>query len=236
MSPKLDQRSILLDQGEMIKAIKSLPPSGKPVTFQDRVFVVHRNVFIPNIDTTLLIENLRIKKGEGVLDVGTGAGVVAVIAALTDAARVLAVDWNRDAVSNAKLNVSLHNVQGIVEVRVSDVFSNLGAEEKFDVIVANLPFMNRAASDIVETAIWDTGLYTNRTFFCNVGGFLSDGGRVYFTQANFGALRDVLKLARRAGFYVKKLAERSAELGKVFYLYELTRVHDDRIPPPDLVV
>jgi precorrin-6B methylase 2 len=51
-----------------------------------------------------LIDNLKIKRGTAVLDVGTGAGTLAVHAARAGAGCVVAVDRNPNAVRAAQTN------------------------------------------------------------------------------------------------------------------------------------
>lgn len=65
-----------------------------------------------------------VKGGDRVLDMGTGSGVNAVLAA-SKAAEVLAVDINPHALAAARDNALRNGVADRVEVRRSNVFSNL---------------------------------------------------------------------------------------------------------------
>jgi release factor glutamine methyltransferase len=62
--------------------------------------------------------------GERVLDMGTGSGVNAVLAA-TRGAEVVAVDTNPRALDAARANADRNGVAARVEVRGSDVFSEV---------------------------------------------------------------------------------------------------------------
>jgi release factor glutamine methyltransferase len=49
----------------------------KKVCFRDYVFHVYENVYEPAEDSFLFAENLAVEKGEVVLDMGTGCGILA---------------------------------------------------------------------------------------------------------------------------------------------------------------
>ena len=78
----------------------------KRVFFGDYVFLVDENVYEPAEDSFLFAENLDVKEGERVLDVGTGCGILGIIAA-KKAGEVVAVDVNPYAVRCAKENARL---------------------------------------------------------------------------------------------------------------------------------
>jgi release factor glutamine methyltransferase len=75
--------------------------------------------------------------GDRVLDMGTGSGVNAVLAAAR-ASHVLAVDINPHAIDAARRNAERNGVADRVEVRHSDVFGNV--DGTFDLIVFDPPF------------------------------------------------------------------------------------------------
>jgi ribosomal protein L11 methyltransferase len=74
-------------------------------------------------------------RGRRVLDVGTGSGVLALVAHALGAGSVVAVDHDADAVAAARDNFDLNHVSGI-DLRLGDFrdLSGLGA----DVVTANL--------------------------------------------------------------------------------------------------
>ncbi len=85
--------------------------------------------------TKALSENITVSKGERVLDIGTGTGILAILAAKLGG-RVLAVDILQQAVNLAKQNVLLNKVN--VKVIKSNLFEKV-PRQKFDVIIANVP-------------------------------------------------------------------------------------------------
>jgi release factor glutamine methyltransferase len=82
--------------------------------------------------------------GADVLDLCTGSGVLAVSAGLAGARSVTAVDVSRRAVLTARLNGLLNGVR--VRARRGDLLDAV-AGERFDVIVANPPYLPALVDD-----------------------------------------------------------------------------------------
>ena len=74
--------------------------------------------------------------GKSLLDVGTGTGALAIIAAKRGATRIVAFDNNEWAVENTRENIALNDVDDAIELFLGEL-DDLAAET-FDVIVANL--------------------------------------------------------------------------------------------------
>ena len=117
-----------------------MPSRTKRVFFSDYVFVVDENVYEPAEDSFLFSENLDVKESEQVLDMGTGCGILGIIAAQA-AVSVLALDVNPHAVRCARKNAVLNNARSKMEFVQSDLFTSLSEEAKFDVILFNAPYL-----------------------------------------------------------------------------------------------
>jgi ribosomal protein L11 methyltransferase len=74
--------------------------------------------------------------GRRVLDVGTGSGVLAIVAAKLGAASVLGIDDDPDAVDAAQKNVGLNETDAVVRIERSDLAT--AAAEPADLVLANL--------------------------------------------------------------------------------------------------
>lgn len=77
-----------------------------------------------------------VKKGDSVVDVGTGSGVLSIGAALLGASQVHALDLDLVAVNSAKENVALNKVENVVEVFHGNLLDTV--KEPADVVVANI--------------------------------------------------------------------------------------------------
>lgn len=109
--------------------------------FYGREFKVTPDVLIPRPETEALIEVAKSLKPARILDVGTGSGCIAITLAkeLPDS-QVTAVDISEKALKIAQENAQKHLAK--IDFRQSDLLSGL-KEEKFDLIVANLPYVDK---------------------------------------------------------------------------------------------
>lgn len=90
-------------------------------------------------ESTRLISLLLMKldpAAKRVLDIGTGTGVLAIVAALRGAAATIAFDNNEWAVANTIENVALNGVANQIDVRQCELEEI--ADGEFDIILANL--------------------------------------------------------------------------------------------------
>lgn len=82
-----------------------------------------------------------LRSGDRVLDVGAGTGILGIAAARLDAAEVLGLESDADAVATARANVERNGVSDRVVIREAevdpDVLGALGAG-RYDLIVANI--------------------------------------------------------------------------------------------------
>ena len=88
--------------------------------------------------TILCIQALekRLKKKElSVLDVGTGSGILSIIAARLGARKVWGIDIDGVALENARENVEKNRASDIVNLRKGSIGS---VRKKFDIIIANI--------------------------------------------------------------------------------------------------
>ena len=135
-------------------------------------------------------------RDERVLDMGTGSGVNAVLAA-TRGAQVLAVDINPAALDAARANVARNNVDAWVEVRHSDVFD--AVDGRFDLIIFDPPFRWLRARDMFEVATADEGYRTMTRFFTGAAEHLTERGRMLVFFGTTGDLAYLRELMSRRG-------------------------------------
>lgn len=218
------RQELLRRQRQLFEKFRSTPRNGKEIEHYSIPLILRPNVFWPYDDSVPLMDSVRINPGDQVLDVCTGSGVVAIFCALQGAGSVTALDWNTDAVSNAKENAILSGVGGIVDVRMSDMFEAVEPGKKFDLITANLPMMNAQARDVVESSIWDTDLRANNIFLSQVERYLKPGGRIYMTQADFAALDEVKALAKQHRWKLEQRNSKRVAERDTFFAFELTQL------------
>jgi len=82
-----------------------------------------------------LERHCRAARGPHVLDVGTGSGVLAMIAALHGAKAVLGLDVDREAVANARKNAALNQLTDRCRFSARAL---AGVRERYELVVANI--------------------------------------------------------------------------------------------------
>lgn len=150
------------------------PPSYQ-LAVNSKVFWMFSAVVQPTVETAQFIQYMKIAPGEKVLDMGTGSGVLAVLAAET-ASVVVATDISQLAVDNARHNALHHGVHGKVDVRLGDLFSAIGNDERFDVILFNIGNPLEHATGEHAPAYWTL----HERFLSQAKRHLNAEGRIYY--------------------------------------------------------
>ena len=166
-------------------------------------------VYIPSDDSFLLAENLEIKEGQSVLEIGTGSGIVSMYASLlTD--DVTATDINYNALELAEKNFHLNNINTI-KLEFGDLFEPV-KDQKFDVILFNLPYLPTDSDDIIDDDLnyaFDGGLDGRNVidrFINQVSNHLNDKGIVQMIQSSLSDNEKTLNMFDRNGF-IAEIAE-----------------------------
>lgn len=112
-------------------------------------FLVTPDVLIPRPDTeTLVLAALEVAKpleSPRILDLGTGSGCVAIAIAVNHkTANVIAVDLSEAALEVARGNAERRQVADRVRFLHGDLFAPLEADEQFNLIVSNPPYVPTA--------------------------------------------------------------------------------------------
>lgn len=160
-------------------------------------------VYIPSDDTFLLAENLEIKEGQSVLEIGTGSGLVSMYASLlTD--NVTATDINYNALELAEKNFKLNNI-ATIRLEFGDLFEPI-KNEKFDVILFNTPYLPTDSEDIINDDLnyaFDGGLDGRNVierFLNEAPNHLNDNGIIQMIQSSLSDTEKTLDKLNQLGF------------------------------------
>jgi release factor glutamine methyltransferase len=172
-------------------------------------FIVLPSVFNPKVPRTgdflaSLLDPAHVSADAEVLDMGTGSGACAIVAA-RHARSVVAVDINPAAVRCAAINALLNEVQDKVDVRHGDLFAPVGGE-KFDMILFNPPFLRGAPHNDRDRA-WRSSDVAER-FAAGLDAHLKPGGCAWVLLSSFGDGRHFVNEFYKNGLQVAVLAER----------------------------
>lgn len=169
----------------------------KKLCINDYVFLVEERVYEPAEDTFLLAENLKVEENGDVLDLGTGCGILAVLAA-KQARKVVATDINPYAIKCAKENARKNSVEDRVEFRLGDLFQPIRSDETFSLILFNAPYLPSKPSEQKSWIgrAWAGGANGRDLvdrFITNAPEFLSAGGRILLVQSSLSGIEKTME-------------------------------------------
>ena len=114
------------------------------VEFCGQTFLCDKRAMVPRPETEELVELLQSKienRKSRIVDVGTGSGVIALsLAKKFPETEVFAVDVSEDALALARENAERLGLTERVQLSKGDLLKNIS--ERFDLIVANLPYIS----------------------------------------------------------------------------------------------
>jgi release factor glutamine methyltransferase len=184
--------------------------------------IVPTNVFasVP-WDINLLAQTVvrEVKEADKVLDMGTGSGVQAILAA-SKSKDVTAVDVNPFAVKCAEQNVKLNKLSSRVKVIESDLFEKV--EGRFDLIIFDPPFRWSEPRDLWERSSADKDYSTLNNFFVGAMEHLNEGGRIIMHFGTSGDIAYFKHLVRKNGFKRRQILKDNRK-GWTYFTYRLTR-------------
>lgn len=128
--------------------------------FWSLCFRVAPGILIPRPETEILVEGvvdeIRDKPAPWVLEVGTGAGAIAVaVLRENPRARILATDIDPRALQLARRNAEEHLVRESLDLAASDLLEAVRPGAGFDVVCSNPPYVPGAAIPHLEPEIRD---------------------------------------------------------------------------------
>ncbi|MDX3663109.1 AMP-binding protein [Streptomyces sp. ID05-26A] len=212
----------------------------EPTTFRqhERDWDLLPGVFAPTYcaSTRFFTESLPFPAGGAFLEVGSGTGVTAVMAALHGCASVTAIDVTEVAVANTALNAARHGQAGRVDARRGDVFDGLAGGQRFDLIFWNSPFVDPGAArpvtddrrGLLDRAVFDPGYQAHQRYLAGARALLTESGRLLLGFSSLGDHEALRTIAADAGYRVVVLRT-SGDLvpGMEYQLLELVPVHAD---------
>lgn len=186
--------------------------------FLERTFWVTPGVLIPRPETEELVERMlkEVPPASRILDIGTGSGCIAVSLALgLPESQVTAWDVSAEALAVASANSAA--LQAPVRFELRDVLTYIpGAEERYEVIVSNPPYVTEAEKQEMERNVldWEPALALfvpdadPLRFYRRIAGLglemLAAGGKLYF-EINRAFGEETVAMLCEAGYRAVRL-------------------------------
>ncbi len=205
---------------------KSLKEQGEAEILGLR-FMQSLEVFPPAFfaNSEFFASNFPYAKDKSLLELGCGAGIVSITAALRYGNSVVATDINSQALELTRINAKKHGVSDQIDCRLGSLFDPLKKSEKFDYIYWNwpygyLPHTPQNLSDF-EKAFVDPGYHMIGKFLEQCTNFLKPGGSVILSFGSLGN-RDLFDtLIKKNSLAQKTLAEAVLPNGKTYWLFQI---------------
>lgn len=179
--------------------------------------VVGRATFRPSTISSLLADALDFKPGSVVVDVGTGSGILSIIAAKLGASRVYGVDAADETVEIATANARNHGVSDRVEFAQGDMFDPLDPTLEADVVigdVSGIPDAIASASGWFPSGLsgGPTGAELPMRMIEESKRLLRAGGKLFLPTGSLQDERSIIERAKSVFGSMKQLTERNIPL------------------------
>ena len=180
--------------------------------------VFHPGLFVSTKLLLDVLEKIPLSDDSSVLDLGTGTGVCAILAAKRGA-RVKAVDINPLAVRCANMNVLLNSLEDRVRVLEGNLFAPVG-DERFDLVIFNPPYYEGPPRDWAEHA-W-RGEKVLKKFAEGLGSHLAQSGRALISLSTEMNLAEINAGLIGHGFEIQERRRRRL-VGETLFACECVR-------------
>jgi release factor glutamine methyltransferase len=183
----------------LIKKVQKYGP--RRVHVLGNTYHISEKVFNPKYYYTsqFMARHINVQPDDSVLDMGTGSGIQAITAGKT-ASRVVAVDINPEAVQYAARNVEVNGLSNRISVLEGDLFSSIGRDQKFSVILFTPPYMQGKTECYFDHALFDGDNRLLRRFFKEAGEFITPNGYVQMVYSSIADPESVVEISRECGW------------------------------------
>lgn len=106
--------------------------------------IQNQEKFCFGMDAVLLSGFAKVRKGENVLDLGTGTGIIPILLeAKTEASHLIGLEIQEESADMARRSVALNHLQDKIEIVVGDIkeAGSLFGSASFDIVTSNPPYM-----------------------------------------------------------------------------------------------
>lgn len=157
--------------------------------------IQHPGKFCFGMDAVLLSNFARVKKGEKVLDLGTGTGIIPILlTAKTEGEAFVGLEIQEESADMARRSVAHNHLEENVEIVTGDIkeAALIFGAASFDVITTNPPYMI-GQHGIANAS--DTKAIARHEVLCNLEDILRESARVLKPRGRFYMVHRPFRLA-----------------------------------------
>jgi methylase of polypeptide subunit release factors len=154
-----------------------------------------------------------------ILDIGTGSGCLAILAAkyFPNVERIDAIDISEEALAVARINIKFHNLNEMIFPFQGDLFNAVPNHANYDLIIANPPYVNKRRMEHFPKEY----TYEPKQAF--------DGGGQHGLLIVKRIILESAQYLNRGGYLLCEIGETKRALEKLFNSYEIKRYYDNDI-------
>lgn len=155
------------------------------------------------LDAVLLANFADVKKGNSVIDLGTGTGIISILlAGKTEAKSIIGLEIQEDIAEMADRSVRMNGLEDKVKIVCGDIKESVqifGASS-FDVVVSNPPYMNQGGGLINPS---DTKAIARHEILCSLEDVIKSACKLLVTGGQFAMVHrpdrlvDIIWLMRK---------------------------------------
>lgn len=178
---------------------------------------IFSGVYPPSEDTYLLFDAIDIKPEDEFLEIGCGAGLITLNAAVK-AHSVMGIDSSLEAVRNTLENLRRNDLCNNCNVIESDLLGALAPTVKFSLIVFNPPYLPQ---DDEHTGLdhaligGQTGTELTLRFIRQAVGHLTSKGRMFLVVSSLSDIDSIREAMTECGLSVDVVSEKSLFFEKI---------------------
>lgn len=157
--------------------------------------IQHPGKFCFGMDAVLLSNFARVKKGERVLDLGTGTGIIPILlTAKTEGESFVGLEIQEESADMARRSVEHNHLEEKVEIVTGDIkeASNIFGSASFDIITTNPPYM--IGKHGIENAS-DTKAIARHELLCTLEDILRESAHILKPRGRFYMVHRPFRLA-----------------------------------------
>jgi methylase of polypeptide subunit release factors len=217
--------SILVPQ-----SLVTADPLQKNLVFVEQLnaeIAVFPTVFPPNIANKPMREFLMkqdLQWAKDILEIGSGTGILSLIALKKGAGSIIATDINPNAVENTLYNAQQLGYKNRLDARLVSKndpksFARIKSNEMFDLIISNLPWYDRTPKNIEDFARFDENYTLLISLLEKLPFYLKENGRAWIEMGSVDGNAIIVSKSRASKLKLNELVR----IGNSYTIVEISR-------------